>query len=218
MNKTICLFDLDGTLVDTLGDIAASLNVALTSLRMPALSVAQTSAIVGHSTKYMFEHAVPQDRSAEWEQVGEIYNAHYIRHCCDSSRPYEGVVETVSALKNAGVLLAVVTNKPHAMAIEVIRTLFARDSFQMVLGRMERFGTKPAPDMLQFALDYFGKKTEEAVYVGDSEVDVAFAANAGVECLSASWGLRTRRQLVDAGAARIIDDPREVAEILLAKP
>ncbi len=215
MNKQLCVFDLDGTLVNTLGDLAAALNMALQSRGMPALPDHRVCAIVGHSTQYMFQHAVPEDRYDEWEDVGKAYDAVYAKHCCDTSRPYEGVLRMLGRLKKAGLKLAVVSNKPHRDTLTVVRTLFPRDSFHLVLGRMDRFATKPAPGPLNFVLEYFGVPPAGAVYVGDSEVDVAFAANAGVACLSTAWGFRTRQELLDAGAAKILDDPQEVADILL---
>lgn len=216
--KQLCIFDLDGTLVYTLDDIAEALNMALKSCELPELPAYRVSAIVGHSTKYMFQHAVPEDRSDEWERVGRYYDAYYERHCCDASHPYEGILGVMAALKKAGLRLAVVSNKPHRDTLSVINTLFPRDTFSLVLGRMERFATKPSPEPLAFVLDYFGVACADAVYVGDSEVDVAFARNAGVDCLSVAWGYRTRQELVDAGAQRILDDPQEIADVLLAKP
>lgn len=215
MKKRICLFDLDGTLVDTLADLADSLNAGLSACGMPELTQAQTSAIIGHSTKYMFQHAVPEGRFDEWPQVGRGFDAHYAKHCCDRSTVYEGVLHTLSQLKKAGVLLACVTNKPHRYALDVLNTLFERDTFNMIVGRMDKFPTKPSPEALAFVLEYFGMGTSDAVYIGDSEVDVQFAANAGVPCLSVSWGFRTRAELTEAGAAHIIDDPEEILDFVL---
>ncbi len=209
------IFDLDGTLVNTLADLSGALNHALTENGFDALSEQEVSAIVGHSVRYMCQNAVPKEHADEWEKVLRSYSAYYRKHCCDRSRPYEGMPRTIKRLKDAGKRLAVVSNKPHADAVSVINALYPRDTFSMILGRMDRFAIKPAPDALRFAMEYFGAEPEDTVYVGDSEVDVEFARNAGIPCVSVSWGFRTREELLGAGASCILDDPGELPALLL---
>lgn len=215
MMKKLCIFDLDGTIVYTLGDITAALNHALTECGYPTRTEAQVAAIVGYSTAYMFQKAVPDEQTDDWRRVGELYQAYYRRHCCDTSRPYDGVLKQLALIKNAGLRLAVISNKPHPDTLSVIETLFPHDLFNMALGRMDKFATKPAPDALHFVMDYLGAQPGETLYIGDSEVDVRFAKNAGIECISVCWGYRTRRELVEAGATRILDDPEEIAGAVL---
>lgn len=212
----LCAFDLDGTLADTIEDLAGSLNYALTKNGLPALPVRQVLRLVGHSVDWMCRMAVPEpQREALHAQVFADCDAHYARHCCDHTRPYEGILRTLSRLRAAGVTLAVVTNKPHRHAMHVVNALFPRDTFSMVLGMMEKFEKKPAPDPLNFVLDYLGVAPRDAIYVGDSEVDVAFAKNAGLPCISVTWGFRPRAELIAAGATCLIDDPEELLEIVL---
>lgn len=212
----LCAFDLDGTLVDTIGDLAASLNYALEKNGLPVHTVQEVSRLVGHSVSYMCCMAVPEEvREARWQQVYADCDAHYALHCCDHSRPYEGILRTVSRLKAAGVTLAVVTNKPHKHAMHVVNELFPRDTFSIILGMMKKFEKKPAAEPLNFVLDYLGVAPQDAVYVGDSEVDVEFARNAGLPCVSVTWGLRPRSELIAAGATCLIDDPEELLEIVL---
>lgn len=213
--KKFCIFDLDGTLVNTIADITDALNAGLRLYNHPTLTERETEAIVGYSTDYMFQHAVPQEYHDDWKDVGAAYQLHYRAHCCDRSRPYDGILRAVSTLTNAGIRTAVVSNKPHGDAVKVINTLFPRDTFSLVLGRVKRFPAKPAPDALRFVTDYFGLLPEDVVYVGDSEVDAQFAANAGIECIKVSWGYRTREQLAEAGAGIIVDDPEELTELIL---
>lgn len=201
----------------TISGIADALNYALAECGFPTLTIPEVSAIVGYSTAYMFQHAVPPEHADDWQRVGRIYQEYYSRHCCDLAKPYDGILRMLTKLKSAGVLLAVISNKPHPDTLTVIQTLFPRDLFNMVLGRMDKFATKPAPDALRFVMEYFHADPSEAVYVGDSEVDVQFAGNAGIPCLSVSWGYRTRQELIDAGAARILDDAGEITEIVLAE-
>lgn len=212
----LCAFDLDGTLVDTIGDLAASLNYALEKNGLPVHTVQEVSRLVGHSVPYMCYMAVPEDvREARWQQVCADCDAHYALHCCDHSRPYQGVLRTVSRLKAAGVTLAVVTNKPHKHAMHVVNELFPRDTFSIILGMMKKFEKKPAAEPLNFVLDYLGVAPKDAIYVGDSEVDIEFAKNAGLPCVSVTWGLRPRAELIAAGATCLIDDPEELLEIVL---
>lgn len=212
--KTLCIFDLDGTLVDTLPDLTASLNVALNENGFPMLTPAQTAALVGHSVVYMCQNAVPPDRFDAWERVYARFMAHYSEHLTDSSRPYAQIPPLLSALRQAGATLAVVTNKPHPHAVRMIRRLFPDAPFSLVLGRMDRFAIKPAPDALRFAIDLFCAPDGAVAYIGDSEVDVAFAKNAGVPCFSVDWGLRTAEQLRAAGASVIVSRPDALLPLL----
>ena len=215
--KGLCVFDLDGTLVNTLGDLAEALNFGLSSCGLPTLAEHQVSAIVGHSTKYMFQHAVPAGKEDQAEAVGQGYRAYYAKHCCDTSLPYDGIIKCLTTLKAAGLKLAVASNKPHSDVVRIVNTLFPKDLFSLVLGQSQRFPLKPAPEPLQFVLDFFNAPKEAAVYIGDSEVDVDFANNTGLQCLSVCWGFRTRQELVDAGAQTILDEPAELEERLLER-
>lgn len=212
----LCVFDLDGTLVDTIDDLTASLNHALERNGYPTLQAREVARIVGHSFSHLCRMALPEaDRETRWQQIRADMDRHYAQHCCDRSHPYEGILRTLLRLKAAGVTLAVVTNKPHKYAMRVISELFPRDTFSIILGYMEKFQKKPDAEPLNFVLDYLGAAPDEAVYVGDSEVDLRFAENAGMPCISVTWGLRQRSELIGAGAACLIDDPEELTEILL---
>lgn len=212
----LCVFDLDGTIVYTIEDIAASLNRALEKNGFPKLSEREVQAIVGHSTAYMCQNALPDDaRETCWKQLHRDFQEDYYRHCCDHSHPYEGVLRTLSRLKKAGVRLAVVSNKPHKDTTRVIETLFLRDTFCMVLGMMEKYRKKPDPEPLEFVLNYLGVEKKDAIYVGDSDVDVEFARNTGLDCVSCTWGYRSRKQLLEAGATCLIDDFEELLQIVL---
>lgn len=211
----LAVFDLDGTLVRTIGDLAGALNHALAENGLPTLTQERVEAIVGYSTAYMFAHAVPEGREDAVANVGKIYDEYYSRHCCDRSLPYEGMLQAINELRAAGVRLAVVTNKPHKDALTVIETLFPKDTFSLILGRMDRFATKPDPEPLRFALDFLGVSPENAAYVGDSEVDVRFAGNAGIRCVSVGWGYRSRQTLLDAGATVILDKAEQLPAALL---
>lgn len=213
----LCVFDLDGTLVDTISDLTDSLNFALARYGYPTFSEFEVKKLVGHSTAYMCREATPEaEREKMWRMIHREFTAHYETNCTNKSRPYDGIMRMLTELRNAGVRLAVVSNKPHKHAMHVLETLFPRDSFSMILGMMEKFERKPDPEALQFVLDYFSVEAKDAVYVGDSEVDIQFANNTGIDCISCSWGLRQRSVLVENHAACIVDDPQEIIEKVLA--
>jgi phosphoglycolate phosphatase len=133
----------------------------------------------------------------------------------DHSHPYEGMVDAVLAIRRAGVRVAVVSNKPHADTVKVVNALYPKDTFSLVLGKTDKFTIKPAPDSLNFVMDFFGVKPEEAVYVGDSDVDVMFARNANMRCVAVKWGYRTVEELRAAGADCMTDDPKELVDLVL---
>jgi len=214
----LCVFDLDGTLVNTLHDLTNSLNFALDACGFPALTEPRVAAIVGHSVNYMCEHAVPPEHKDQAEKVLEIYREHYKEHSLDRSHPYDGMIEAVERIKAAGVTVAIASNKPHADTVKVIETLYPKDMFALVLGRMDKFAIKPAPDVLRFIMDFFGVTPEESVYVGDSDVDVQFAHNAGMRCVSVDWGFRSVEEILAAGATCITGDPKKVPELVLSDP
>jgi phosphoglycolate phosphatase len=211
----LCVFDLDGTLVNTLSDLAASVNYALAECGFPQLSEEQVSAIVGHSTGYMSEHAVPPDKIELAPRMLEIYQRHYEKHSLERSKPYDGMIDAVKRIKAAGVKLAVVSNKPHADAIRVVDALYPKDMFSLVLGRTNKFAVKPEPDSLNFTMNFFGVTPKESVYVGDSDVDVEFARNAGMRCVSVTWGFRTVAELLASGAVCMTDEPKRLPELVL---
>lgn len=214
----LCVFDLDGTLVNTLHDLAVSLNYALDACGLPTLSEERVAAIVGHSVHYMCEHAVPPEQKDQAEQVLSLYMAHYKEHSLDHSEPYDGMIDAVSRIRQAGVTVAVISNKPHADTVRVMSELYPRGLFSMVLGRMDKFAIKPAPDALEFVMNFFGVTPEESVYVGDSDVDVIFAHNAGMRCVSVDWGYRSVEEILEAGATCITHDPESVPELVLNDP
>lgn len=214
----LCVFDLDGTLVNTLHDLTDSLNYALNECGFPALSEERVAAIVGHSVHYMCENAVPPEHKDQAEKVLDLYMARYKEHSLDRSEPYHGMIDAVSAIRRAGIQVAVVSNKPHADTVRVMSELYPRDLFSLILGRTDKFAVKPAPDALRFVMDFFGVKPEECVYVGDSDVDVQFAHNAGMRCVSVNWGFRSVEEILAAGATCITGDPAKVPELVMNDP
>lgn len=211
------VFDLDGTLLDTLEDLHLSTNAALAAHDMPTHTIDDVRRFVGNGIKLLIHRAVPAGTSpAEEDSVYEDFCAHYAAHCEDHTGPYQGIPELLAHLRAAGVTLAVVSNKGDFAVQELVARQFP-GTFDAVLGENEAAGIrkKPAPDMVRAALKRMGATPEGMVYIGDSEVDVQTAANAGCPCVSCTWGFRSVDELLAAGATTLVDTPAELERVLL---
>ena len=206
------IFDLDGTLLDTLGDLAASVNYALRTHGMPEHSVDDVRRFVGNGVRKLMERAVPDGAdNPRFDAAFATFRQHYMAHALDTTRPYEGIPEALEALKARGCHLAVVSNKMMAATQELCRHFFL-DTIEVAIGEDEAAGIrrKPAPDTVFAALKALGVGKENAVYVGDSDVDIQTACNAGLPCISVLWGFRDRDFLLQNGAETFISTPSEL--------
>jgi phosphoglycolate phosphatase len=209
---TTYIFDLDGTLLDTLDDLAASVNYALRTHGMPGHSTDDVRRFVGNGVRKLMERAVPDGADNPlFEEAFATFRQHYMTHSLDTTRPYKGVPETLAALKARGCRLAVVSNKMMA-ATQSLCSHFFPDTIEVAIGEHEAEGIrkKPAPDTVIAALDALGVGKERAVYVGDSDVDIQTAANAGLPCISVLWGFRDKDFLIQHGAKTFISAPHEL--------
>ena len=206
------VFDLDGTLLDTLADLAASTNYALRSCGMPEHSQDDVRRFVGNGVRLLMERAVPGGAAnPAFEDAFESFRRHYMQHSLDTTRPYEGVPEMLAELKAGGCRLAVVSNKMMAATVELCRHFFP-ETIEVAIGEHEAEGIrkKPAPDTVFAALRQLVVGEDGAVYVGDSEVDVQTAQNAGLPCISVLWGFRDRQFLLEHGATTFVSRPEEL--------
>ena len=206
------IFDLDGTLLDTLGDLAASVNFALRTHGMPEHSLDDVRRFVGNGVRKLMERAVPDGAdNPRFDETFATFRQHYMAHSLDTTRPYEGIPEALEALKARGCHLAVVSNKMMAATQELCRHFFP-DTIEVAIGEDEAAGIrrKPAPDTVFAALKALGVGKENAVYVGDSDVDIQTACNAGLPCISVLWGFRDRDFLLQNGAETFISTPSEL--------
>ncbi len=208
-------FDLDGTICNTLRDIAASLNRSLDALGFQTYSDDGVSGLIGKSIVYMCKNAVPQDRADAWVDVRDGFLTDYADHLCDTTVPYPEMPEMLHALKERGITLAVVTNKPDPHAKKMIRILFPEgDLFARVQGQCAEYPVKPNPTMLDIVRESLGFTREETLYLGDMDVDIQFAKNAGLACVGCGWGYRGEAFLKEAGAEYVISHPLELLEII----
>lgn len=203
------LFDLDGTLVDTLQDIAFAMNRALTMNGLPEHPLEAYRYLVGDGVKWLARRAVGE-RQELADKVLADYQAYYKDHNLDRSKPYDGVREMLAALKWRGVKLCVFSNKPHADTCRVVKHFFPEAAFDVVRGQVEGVPVKPDPAGALLAAEEAGVAPEDFLYLGDTDVDMRCAHNAGMHPLGVTWGFRTAEELWAGGAERLLDHPSEL--------
>jgi phosphoglycolate phosphatase len=206
------IFDLDGTLLDTLTDLAASTNYALRTHGMPEHTIDEVRRFVGNGVRKLMERAVPDGTDNPlFDEAFATFRQYYMEHSLDTTRPYEGVPDMLAALKAKGCHLAVVSNKMMAATQELCRHFFP-ETIEVAIGENEAEGIrkKPAPDTVIAALRQLGVGEEGAVYVGDSDVDIDTARNSNLPCISVLWGFRDRDFLLQHGASTLISAPKEL--------
>ena len=212
--KTV-IFDLDGTLLDTLQDLADSTNFALAAHHMPPRTVGEVRAFVGNGVGLLIHRAVPAGTPPEEEAACLAdFRAHYLDNMEHKTAPYPGIPELLDRLRAAGISTAVVSNKFDGAVKGLCRRYFGA-RIPVAIGESAGTARKPAPDTVFRALAELGADPAGAVYVGDSVVDIATAKNAGLPCVSVSWGFRDAAFLAEHGAARIVHTPAALAELLL---
>ena len=211
MKKSTYIFDLDGPLLDTLQDLAAAVNFALRKNGMEEHSIDDIRRFVGNGVRKLIERAVPDgSKNPRIDEVFADFRSYYMQHSLDATKPYDGITEILQELKQRGCKMAVVSNKMMAATQELVAHFFPE--IEVAIGENEAEGIrkKPAPDMVFEALHRLGAEAESAVYIGDSDVDIQTAKNAGVPCISVLWGFRNREFLLEHGAQHFIEKPSEI--------
>lgn len=204
------IFDLDGTLLSTLGDLAASCNYALRTNGMPERTIDEVRVFVGNGVKKLMERAVPNgEDNPAFEKTYSDFRKHYMEHNLDTTKPYDGVMDLLKELNSRGKKVAVVSNKFYAATQELCRHFFG-NLVQVAIGEREDIRKKPAPDTVIEAMRQLGVTTEGAVYIGDSDVDIETARNSGMPCISVLWGFRDRDFLLQHGATTLVDTPTDI--------
>lgn len=208
------IWDLDGTLLDTLADLAASVNAAMTAFGYPVRSMTEIRQMVGNGVSNLVLRALPEKHKEDHAAALAVFRAHYSEHYADKTLPYPGICKAVDSLRECNVSMAVVSNKLHAITKALCDQYFG-DRIGVVVGDRPGIPRKPAPDSVQLALKQLGADPSRAVYVGDSEVDIATARNANLPCISVGWGFRPAQVLLDAGAEEVIPNVGTLMERLL---
>ncbi len=213
---TTIIFDLDGTLLDTLQDLTDATNYALHHYNFPEHSLEAVRSFVGNGVRKLIERAVPMGLSVEKvDEVFATFMTYYSEHCLDKTVPYAGIPEALQALQSAGFRMAVVSNKADAVVKHLCEQFFP-GVIEVAEGENEAagIGKKPAPDMVNLAVRELGVSLDTCIYVGDSDVDILTAHNAGMPCLSVTWGFRDEAFLREHDATQFVHAPKELAGML----
>lgn len=204
------IFDLDGTLLSSLADLAASCNYALRTKGMPERTLDEVRRFVGNGVKKLMERATPDGlQNPLFDKTLADFRQHYMKHNLDTTCPYEGVMPMLEELQRRGKKVAVVSNKFYAATQELCHHFFG-DLVTVAIGEREDIRKKPAPDTVIEALRQLNATAEESVYIGDSDVDIDTARNAGMPCISVLWGFRDKDFLIEHGATTLVATPQEI--------
>ena len=208
------VFDMDGTVLNTIDDLATSVNYAMEKFGFPQRTVEDYRRAVGNGIRRAIELTVPGGTSQEViDEMVPVFKEHYDEHCLDKTRPYDGIIELMIELKKRGYKMAIVSNKIDS-AVKELNQRFFSEAIEVAIGEKPGVNRKPAPDMVWEALKELGSTEDEAVYIGDSEVDFATANNSNLPCISVLWGFRDKDLLEEIGAQVFAEKPSDVLEIL----
>ena len=215
MKYQAVLFDMDGTVLDTLDDLCDSINHSLAEFSLPQVSREHVRQCLGNGAAFLVSHSIPAGSSPELEaDVLAFYKPWYDAHCLIKTAPYEGILPMMQSLKEQGLRLAIISNKPDR-AVQELSDAFFPGLLELSVGESPSVRRKPAPDTVLKAASQIGLSVDQCVYVGDSEVDLQTARNAGMDCISVTWGFRDEAQLIEAGASVLVRTPEELESLLL---
>jgi len=212
-----CIFDLDGTLTDTLDSLVFSVCATLNEMGLPGISKDECRAFIGNGARKLLEEsleAVGDVGHTRIEEAIDIYKRVFDANCTYQVVPYEGVMEILEKLKRKGIKTAVLSNKPHDQTVKVVREVIGMEVVDWAQGQQEHIARKPDPAGVYAILERFGIEKEECLYIGDSEVDILTGNNAGLRTIGVTWGFRTKAQLKEAGAENMIEKAEELLYFL----
>ncbi len=215
MKYTTAIFDLDGTLLDTLDDLMDAVNYALRQLQYPERTKEEIRHFVGNGVGKLMARALPDGtENPHYEESLSLFRQYYSSHCEDKSHVYPGVLELLAQLNAAGCKTAIVSNKLDSAVVHLNQTFF-HSVVPIAIGEQPGLKRKPAPDMVEHALALLHSRKEESVYIGDSDVDIQTAAHAGLPCISVTWGFRDADFLKDHQAVVLADTPQQVYQLIM---
>lgn len=215
MKYKAVIFDMDGTILNTLEDLKNATNYSLRQFGMPKRSLEEVRMFVGNGIRKLVERAVPAGTPEEKiAQVFDVFLEYYEIHSADNTSPYPGILELVEKLKKSGIKTAVSTNKADVPAQELGREYF-NGIFDLIVGQQDGLKVKPAPDSVNKILSILDIQKKDAIYIGDSDVDVQTAKNSGLDFIGVSWGFRGREFLEKNGAKNIVDNANEILDLVI---
>ncbi|MCI6717272.1 MAG: HAD family hydrolase [Bacilli bacterium] len=214
MHNTI-IFDLDGTLLDTLDDLTTAVNYALRKHYLPKRSKDEVRQFLGNGMERLIELSVPKGKKTKnFKTILQDFKAYYLVNAITKTAPYPGIMDMLNTLKQKGFKLAIVSNKGY-QAVSFLREYFFNETIDVAIGEKEGIRKKPFPDTVYEALNVLNEEKQNAYYVGDSEVDILTAKNAGMQCLSVSWGFRTKEELQFYDSDLIFDNPTDLLNYII---
>ena len=213
----LLIFDLDGTVLDTLCDLTSSMNFALHTMEYPERSIEEIRSFVGNGVRNLAKRALPEEASERLvDEALSIFKKHYAEHINDFTKPYDGIKELLSYAKKAGCYLAVISNKIDSATNILVKSHFG-DIFDVVFGEREGVPRKPSPQSVFEVIEALSCKPCETTYIGDSEIDIQTANNAGIDCISVCWGFKSRDFLEENGASLIAESADELLDALFTR-
>lgn len=214
---TLAIFDLDGTILNTLDDLAASVNAALAACALPPRTTDEVRSFVGNGIRRLIDRSVPKGTEKDLtDDVFARFKEHYALHCADRTAPYDGIIAVLEALRARGIKTAVVSNKAD-FAVKELCSRYFDGLLDEAIGEREGIKIKPAPDSVNEVLSRLGVSHENAVYIGDSDVDIQTAKNACMDCISVCWGFRSKDFLHENGAEVIAERPEQLLEMIVSE-
>ena len=211
---TTIVWDMDGTVLNTLIDLRDSVNYVLRKYNMPEHTIEEYRRFFGSGIRYALECAVIEGTPSETiDEMLPIFKEHYDIHCLDNTCPYDGILDAMKKLKEKGYKMAIVSNKIDS-AVKELNEKFFKEYVDVAIGETPGTKRKPAPDMVEQALKELGSSKEESIYIGDSEVDLQTAINSSLPCISVLWGFRDRDYLIEQGATTFAETPEELIQLL----
>ena len=212
-----CIFDLDGTLTNTLESMTYSVNLTLKEMGLSQITKDQCRMFVGNGARVLIEESLKvsgDPKASRIEEGMKIYGRIFDQNCTYHVTPYEGIPEMLKALKDRGIHLAVLSNKPDRQTVKVVKEIFGDNIFDYAQGQKDGIRRKPAPDGVGYLMEQMQVSKEECLYIGDSEVDAATGKNAGLKTIGVLWGFRDRKTLETAGADHLIERPEELLQFV----
>lgn len=211
---TTIVWDMDGTVLNTLIDLRDSVNYVLRKYNMPEHTIEEYRRYFGSGIRYALECAVVDGTPSETiDEMLPIFKEHYDVHCLDNTCPYDGILDAMKKLKEKGYKMAIVSNKIDS-AVKELNEKFFKEYVDVAIGETPGTKRKPAPDMVEQTLKELGSSKEESIYIGDSEVDLQTAINSSLPCISVLWGFRDRDYLIEQGATTFAETPEELVNLL----
>ena len=213
--KKAVIFDLDGTLVNSIYDLAYSCNYALEKVGQPPYDLDKYRYFVGNGIPVLIERVVNGiNRPDLYDEVFKIFNDYYAEHYVDKTKAYDGIFDLLNFLKEKGLKIAILSNKAHRFSVEVAEKIFGKDYFDIVFGLRDGVPAKPAPDAVFEIMEKLNVAKEDCLYVGDTGADMQTGNNAGVKTIGVLWGFREKEELVENNAKVIVSHPSEIKELI----